>query len=212
MNSQTPLRDLSSADLVTMGSPVNDLDFVSQQKELWQEFDACGSFPWGWPRVNGGKGEGLDEDLTMVDIDEQTMRITEDFAIIQSPTLTLNSNRGSFASSSTTTGCTTNDADTGSATEMKPRTQRERNRIAAEKCRKKSKVKAEVLKEQCRELSERNRHLLEQARSLQSEVLDLKNELLNQGNCSCELMSGYVLPKFLATVPTSPPSLLASLD
>ena len=73
MNSQTPLYDLSSADLVTIRSPAKDLDSVFQQKELWQELNACGSFSLGWPSTNGGKGEDLDEDLTMVvDIDEQT--------------------------------------------------------------------------------------------------------------------------------------------
>lgn len=75
---------------------------------------------------------------------------------------------------------------------MKYQSLRERNRVAANKCREKAKVKAEVLQEQERELSKKHQYLVEQVQSLKSEVLDLKNEIIRQGNCSCKLMSEYI--------------------
>lgn len=74
----------------------------------------------------------------------------------------------------------------------KPRTQRERNRLAAHKCRQKSKLNAEDLQQKERELAEQHRCLTEHVQFLRNEVLDLKNEVLRHGTCDCELIGEYI--------------------
>lgn len=69
---------------------------------------------------------------------------------------------------------------------------RERNRIAAQKCRQKSKHYIEELQQQERELAQENSFLTAHAGHLKNEVLYLRNEILNHGTCDCELIQNYI--------------------
>ena len=69
---------------------------------------------------------------------------------------------------------------------------RERNRIAAHKCRQKNKLNIQALQEQERHLTEQNRFLSEHAHLLKNEVLGLRTEILNHGNCDDELIQNYI--------------------
>ena len=69
---------------------------------------------------------------------------------------------------------------------------RERNRIAAHKCRQKNKQNIQALQEQERQLAQENKFLAEHAHYLKNEVLGLRNEILNHGNCDDELIQKYI--------------------
>lgn len=69
---------------------------------------------------------------------------------------------------------------------------RERNRIAAHKCRQKNKQNIQALQEQERHLAQENKFLAEHAHHLKNEVLGLRNEILNHGNCDDELIQNYI--------------------
>ncbi|KAI1763197.1 hypothetical protein GGR53DRAFT_377171 [Hypoxylon sp. FL1150] len=69
---------------------------------------------------------------------------------------------------------------------------RERNRVAAHKCRQKAKHSMSQLQERERELSSQNRVLHEHASSLRDEILDLKNEILRHSNCDSDVIQNYI--------------------
>ncbi|RYP46797.1 hypothetical protein DL768_007039 [Monosporascus sp. mg162] len=71
-------------------------------------------------------------------------------------------------------------------------THRERNRIAAHKCRQKNRQNVEELQQQERELAQQNKYLNAHLNHLKDEVLVLRNEILNHGNCDCELIQNYI--------------------
>lgn len=71
-------------------------------------------------------------------------------------------------------------------------TYRERNRIAAHKCRQKSKKGVQELQQQERDLAEQNRFLVAHVDHLKNEVLGLKTEILNHGNCQDDLIQNYI--------------------
>ena len=88
-------------------------------------------------------------------------------------------------------GGETNQLRSGSSNK-KALSYRERNRIAAHKCRQKNKQNVQALQEQERYLAEQNRYLSEHAHHLKNEVLGLRNEILNHGNCDDELIQNYI--------------------
>lgn len=71
-------------------------------------------------------------------------------------------------------------------------TQRARNRVAANKFRKKSKAAVAELEAVERGLSAQHEHLSLMVRDLREEVLGLKNELLLHGNCDCPVIHRYL--------------------
>ncbi|KAJ1333086.1 cyclic AMP-dependent transcription factor ATF-2 [Microdochium nivale] len=195
-----------------MDCPVDDPVFTLKQRQLWHQFDACDTL-WGvCPNMGAGIHGDMQENLSMVDAYARPMDCidpafvqcaasstppwllipegnTEDFAVVQSPTLSVDFSARSIDALN---AGSSDDTSFASPAEMKYQSLRERNRVAANKCREKAKVKAEVLQEQERELSKKHQYLVEQVQSLKSEVLDLKNEIICQGNCSCKLMSEYI--------------------
>ncbi|KAI8957958.1 hypothetical protein F5Y11DRAFT_61141 [Daldinia sp. FL1419] len=74
----------------------------------------------------------------------------------------------------------------------KHRRNRERNRVAAHKCRQKAKQSMSDLQVRERELSQQNRMLQEHAGSLRSEILDLKNEILRHSSCDSDIIQNYI--------------------
>ncbi|KAI0135140.1 hypothetical protein F4814DRAFT_443962 [Daldinia grandis] len=74
----------------------------------------------------------------------------------------------------------------------KHRRNRERNRVAAHKCRQKAKQSMSELQIRERELSQQNRILQQHACSLRDEILDLKNEILKHSNCDSEIIQNYI--------------------
>ncbi|KAL7629126.1 hypothetical protein AAE478_000645 [Parahypoxylon ruwenzoriense] len=78
----------------------------------------------------------------------------------------------------------------GGATKSKRN--RERNRVAAHKCRQKAKQSMSNLQAQERELSQHNRLLQEHAGYLRDEVLDLKNEILRHSSCDSDIIQNYI--------------------
>ncbi|KAK7928569.1 hypothetical protein PG985_005567 [Apiospora marii] len=69
---------------------------------------------------------------------------------------------------------------------------REKNRLAASKCRDKSKKYIDELREREQELASQRASLLQHAARLREEVLWLKNEVLRHGDCHCELIQSYL--------------------
>lgn len=69
---------------------------------------------------------------------------------------------------------------------------REKNRVAARKCRQKAKRNVAALQKQERELSQRHRELLGHVGSLRDEVLDLKNEVLGHADCGSDVIQNYI--------------------
>ncbi|ROW15696.1 hypothetical protein VPNG_02193 [Cytospora leucostoma] len=69
---------------------------------------------------------------------------------------------------------------------------RERNRAAANKCRRKSKAVVADLEATERELSDEHEQLSQTARGLREEVLALKNALLVHGHCEDEVIQQYL--------------------
>lgn len=70
--------------------------------------------------------------------------------------------------------------------------QRQRNRVAATKCRAKSKVAIAELEATERAMSSQNMELSSTVMHLREEVLALKNQLLLHGNCDCEHIQQYL--------------------
>ncbi|KAK6954298.1 hypothetical protein Daesc_004265 [Daldinia eschscholtzii] len=75
---------------------------------------------------------------------------------------------------------------------IKHRRNRERNRVAAHKCRQKAKQSMSELQTRERELSQQNRALQEHAGSLRDEILDLKNEILRHSSCDSDIIQNYI--------------------
>ncbi|XDG03946.1 hypothetical protein ABKA04_003561 [Annulohypoxylon sp. FPYF3050] len=73
-----------------------------------------------------------------------------------------------------------------------PSEKRERNRNAANKCRKKQKKANEELKEKARAMDQQHNYLVCHKALLESEMIELKNELLVHGACGCEPISEYL--------------------
>jgi len=70
--------------------------------------------------------------------------------------------------------------------------QRERNRIAATKCRVRSKAAVKHLEIHERAMSDSHNKLVAERDELRIHVLDLRELLLQHGNCGCELVRTYV--------------------
>ncbi|KAI1498357.1 hypothetical protein F5X99DRAFT_412164 [Biscogniauxia marginata] len=69
---------------------------------------------------------------------------------------------------------------------------REKNRIAAHKCRQKAKLSLADLQQRERELSSRNKILVGHAGCLREEILGLKNEILRHSACDSEVIHNYI--------------------
>ncbi|KAI0127411.1 hypothetical protein BJ170DRAFT_371658 [Xylariales sp. AK1849] len=69
---------------------------------------------------------------------------------------------------------------------------REKNRIAASKCRKKKQADERELEERCRSLQTENLVLNDSAAALRSEVLTLKIEVLEHGRCEFPPIQSYI--------------------
>ncbi|KAI1414750.1 hypothetical protein F5Y13DRAFT_158251 [Hypoxylon sp. FL1857] len=83
-------------------------------------------------------------------------------------------------------------ANGGPSPPTKSRRNRERNRVAAHKCRQKAKQSMSELQTRERELSQQNRMLQEHAGSLRDEILDLKNEILRHSDCNSDVIQNYI--------------------
>ncbi|RYP47120.1 hypothetical protein DL769_011340 [Monosporascus sp. CRB-8-3] len=70
--------------------------------------------------------------------------------------------------------------------------QRERNRIAAQKCRKKSKQHQKDLADRARDLANLNKLLSAERLALKDEVFVLKSEVLKHGSCNCSVIDDYI--------------------
>ncbi|KAI0377264.1 hypothetical protein F5Y04DRAFT_291900 [Hypomontagnella monticulosa] len=70
---------------------------------------------------------------------------------------------------------------------------RERNRMAASKCRKKQKLANNELQERARIMEQHHNYLMAHKASLESETLNLKNQLLLHGGCDSEPISTYLM-------------------
>lgn len=80
---------------------------------------------------------------------------------------------------------------TATATAKSPRS-REANRLAAAKCRTKSRKKNSKLQERERCLVLENRRLVSCAQQLRDEVLNLKNEILSHSECDSDVIKAYI--------------------
>ncbi|RWA13762.1 hypothetical protein EKO27_g1350 [Xylaria grammica] len=69
---------------------------------------------------------------------------------------------------------------------------RERNRVAARKCRQKAKLNFAGLQRRERELSQQNKLLHSHVGGLREEVLDLKNEILRHSDCNSSVIQDYI--------------------
>ncbi|KAI1434556.1 hypothetical protein GGR50DRAFT_695057 [Xylaria sp. CBS 124048] len=69
---------------------------------------------------------------------------------------------------------------------------RERNRVAARKCRQKAKKNVADLQRRERDLGRRNRMLLGCVSSLREEILVLKNEILRHSDCNSNVIQNYI--------------------
>ncbi|KAK8050221.1 hypothetical protein PG994_011951 [Apiospora phragmitis] len=69
---------------------------------------------------------------------------------------------------------------------------REKNRIAASKCRRKKKDEERVLEDRQRMLQVQNAILVDSATSLRAEVLQLKHEILRHGTCDFQPINSYI--------------------
>ncbi|KAI0889759.1 uncharacterized protein GGS22DRAFT_149091, partial [Annulohypoxylon maeteangense] len=99
---------------------------------------------------------------------------------------------GDTAGNTLTGATTTTTAGRGGQPPPKNRRNRERNRVAAHKCRQKAKQSMTDLQARERELSQQNRLLQEHAGSLRDEILDLKNEILRHSECNSDIIQNYI--------------------
>ncbi|KAH7012687.1 uncharacterized protein B0I36DRAFT_53172 [Microdochium trichocladiopsis] len=74
----------------------------------------------------------------------------------------------------------------------RPRRNKERNRLAARRCREKSKKQIDTLRQQEHELAIQQAELTAQAASLREEVMQLKSEILRHGACDCNFIQKYL--------------------
>lgn len=88
------------------------------------------------------------------------------------------------------TAATTPIESTTGAPELKEH--RERNRVAARKCRQKAKQNFTSLQRREKELSQKNKALHNHVGGLRDEVLDLKNEILRHSGCNSSVIQNYI--------------------
>ncbi|KAI1420376.1 hypothetical protein F5Y12DRAFT_131528 [Xylaria sp. FL1777] len=69
---------------------------------------------------------------------------------------------------------------------------RERNRVAARKCRQKAKQNFAGLQRREKELSQQNKVLHSHVGGLRDEILDLKNEILRHSHCNSSVIQNYI--------------------
>ncbi|KAI1356751.1 hypothetical protein F5Y01DRAFT_3092 [Xylaria sp. FL0043] len=69
---------------------------------------------------------------------------------------------------------------------------RERNRVAARKCRQKAKKNFAGLQQREKELSQRNKVLRSHVGGLRDQILDLKNEILRHSACDNSVIQDYI--------------------
>ncbi|KAI1385542.1 uncharacterized protein F4822DRAFT_432395 [Hypoxylon trugodes] len=77
-------------------------------------------------------------------------------------------------------------------TGSKAKRSRERNRVAARKCRQKAKVNTNELRERERIESQRNQLLSNCVVSLRGEVINLKSEILRHSDCNSKVIRDYI--------------------
>ncbi|KAF2752852.1 hypothetical protein EJ05DRAFT_432483, partial [Pseudovirgaria hyperparasitica] len=70
--------------------------------------------------------------------------------------------------------------------------QRSRNRLAAERCRKRQVSRIQILVDKVEQLEDRRETLCAAVGSLSSQVLGLKEELLRHNDCGCEKIQSYL--------------------
>ncbi|KAI0391818.1 hypothetical protein F5Y17DRAFT_478317 [Xylariaceae sp. FL0594] len=152
-----------------------------------------GLTPWGLgpsipshPGLTSGHGQGEHEELdgaaasgTEPGQGSQHSSVT---TILTMPTLS--------PPDSSSTSSTTPPDHSGHV--LSTRQHRERNRIAARKCRQKTKQSISELQEHERDLHEKNKILLSHVASLKDEILYLKNEILEHSNCNSPLIQEYI--------------------
>ncbi|KAI0523789.1 hypothetical protein F5B22DRAFT_417363 [Xylaria bambusicola] len=90
---------------------------------------------------------------------------------------------------SSTTATTPMDS-AGTIPELKEH--RERNRVAARKCRQKAKQNFVGLQRREKELSQKNKALHSHVGCLRDEILDLKNEILRHSGCNSSVIQNYI--------------------
>ncbi|KAK7743431.1 hypothetical protein SLS62_010575 [Diatrype stigma] len=86
----------------------------------------------------------------------------------------------------------TNSQTSSSSRPTKARRDRERNRVAAAKCRQKAKQSVSELQSRERELLQQNRFLTAHVGNLREEVLSLKNEILRHSQCDSDVIQTYI--------------------
>ncbi|KAI0125965.1 hypothetical protein BJ170DRAFT_455655 [Xylariales sp. AK1849] len=84
------------------------------------------------------------------------------------------------------------DMTTGQPHGMQQDRNREKNRLAASKCREKSKKFVDELRERERDLTNQRAKLTACAAALKDEVLMLKHEIFRHGNCKCDFIQNYL--------------------
>ncbi|KAI0593265.1 hypothetical protein F4775DRAFT_597385 [Biscogniauxia sp. FL1348] len=94
--------------------------------------------------------------------------------------------------SSISSSCTSPVESGASYKTAKHKRDRERNRVAAHKCRQKAKHSVEELQTRERELSQRNKILVSHAGCLREEILGLKIEILQHSSCDSDIIQNYI--------------------
>ncbi|KAK4074667.1 transcriptional regulator family: bZIP [Purpureocillium lilacinum] len=84
------------------------------------------------------------------------------------------------------------DADVAGSEDPRARSIREKNRIAADKCRSRRRLEEEKLKHRHEILEEENHRLLAGISDLMAETYVLKNMLTEHGSCDCRLIHKYM--------------------
>ncbi|KAI1820804.1 hypothetical protein F4861DRAFT_542610 [Xylaria intraflava] len=102
----------------------------------------------------------------------------------------LESQEAAFSGPSQALGGSAGLGDYGERAEIKQH--RERNRVAARKCRQKAKKNVAELQRRERYLGRRNRMLLGCVSSLREEILVLKNEILRHSECNSNVIQNYI--------------------
>lgn len=87
-------------------------------------------------------------------------------------------------------GCGESSAEEAEEADMKQH--REKNRVAARKCRQKAKDNAVELQRRESELRQQNKMLLGYVGSLREEILDLKDEILRHSDCNSGVIQNYI--------------------
>ena len=83
-------------------------------------------------------------------------------------------------------------ADTSGGEDPKSVRVREKNRIAADKCRSRRRQEEDKLKSRHDDLEQEHRRLLGELSELMSETFVLKNMLMEHGSCDCRLIQDYL--------------------